>query len=208
VIALQKGPSSDQFFLTFEQIGSNTHAYTNPVVAVPVPVAGAPVPDLGVRTFERIYQTMAKLTGVSPLVAGVSSTYQSVQQSLPSIPDLDAFSPAAQTSISQLAIAYCSALVDDPTLRPKFFGASFDPTQGGAYFNTQSNRDLVINALYNNLVGGSIASQPSLGDVQAELNNLITQLTPSNYASTANRSGIVTKAACAAVLGSASTLVQ
>ena len=66
----------------------------------------------------------------------------------------------------------------------------------------------MINALYNNLVGGSIATQPSLSDVQTELNNLITQLTPSNYASTANRAGIVTKAACAAVLGSASTLVQ
>ena len=44
--------------------------------------------------------------------------------------------------------------------------------------------------------------------MQAELDALITNLTPANYASTPNRSGVVTKAACAALLGSASTLVQ
>jgi len=37
---------------------------------------------------------------------------------------------------------------------------------------------------------------------------LITALTPASYANTQGRAGIVTAAACAAVLGSASTLVQ
>ena len=70
----------------------------------------------------------------------------------------------------------------------------------------------MINALYTNLVGGTIganlATQPTFASVQAELDSLITNLTPAGYASTPNRSGVVTKAACAALLGSASTLVQ
>ena len=70
----------------------------------------------------------------------------------------------------------------------------------------------MINALYTNLVGGTttanLATQPSFASVQAELDALITNLTPANYANTPNRSGIVTKAACAALFGSASTLVQ
>ncbi|HTY93770.1 MAG TPA: LamG domain-containing protein [Steroidobacteraceae bacterium] len=214
VIALQKGPASDQFFLSFAQIGSQTHAYTDPTYAVPAPVPGPAAPDLGVRTFERLAQTMSKVTGVPMTDANVSQVYANVVSGLPPVPDLTAFSAANQTAISQLAIAYCSEMVD--TRGTAVFGAGFDPTQGGSYFsgaiNTNSNRDAVINALYVNLVGGTIganlATQPPFSAVQSELDSLITNLTPAAYANTPNRSGIVTKAACAALLGSASTLVQ
>jgi hypothetical protein len=144
----------------------------------------------------------------------VVSVYNNVLSSLPPVPDLSAFSAANQTAIAQLAVAYCSEMVN--TRGTAVFGASFDPTQGGSYFaapiNTNSNRDAVINALYTNLVGGTItanlATQPTFASVQAELDSLITNLTPASYASTTGRSGIVTTAACAALLGSASTLVQ
>jgi cytochrome c553 len=214
VIALQNGPASDQFFLSFAQIGSQTHVYTDPTYAVPAPVPGPQAPDMGVRTFERLTQTMAKLTGVPMIDTNVSTVYASVVSALPPVPDLTAFSAANQTAISQLAIAYCSEMVN--TRGTAVFGAGFDPTQGGSYFagpiNSNSNRDAVINALYTNLVGGTttanLATQPSFASVQAELDGLITNLTPANYANTPNRSGVVTKAACAALLGSASTLVQ
>ncbi len=214
VIALQKGPASDQFFLTFAQIGSQLHAYTDPTYAIPAPVPGPAAPDLGVRTFERLAQTMSKVTGVPMTNTNVSQTYSGVQGALPPVPDLTAYSAANQTAISQLAISYCSEMVN--TRGTAVFGAGFDPTQGGSYFsgaiNTNSNRDKVINALYTNLVGGTtlvnLGSQPSFATVQAELDALITNLTPSNYANTPNRSGVVTKAACAALLGSAATLVQ
>jgi Concanavalin A-like lectin/glucanases superfamily len=214
VIALQKGPASDQFFLSFAQIGSQTHVYTDPVYAAPAPVPGPAAPDLGVRTFERLAQTMSKVTGVPMTDANVSQVYSNVLSALPPVPDLTAFSAANQTAISQLAIAYCSEMVD--TRGTAVFGAGFDPTQGGTYFsgaiNTNSNRDKVINALYVNLVGGTIganlATQPPFSSVQAELDSLITNLTPAAYANTPNRSGVVTKAACAALLGGASTLVQ
>jgi len=210
VIALQKGPASDQFFLTFAQIGSQVHAYTDPTYAIPAPVPGPAAPDLGVRTFERLNQTMSKLTGVPITDSNVAQVYASVQSALPPVPDLTAFSAANQTAISQLAIAYCSEMVD--TRGTAVFGAGFDPTQGGTYFNSSSNTSAVVNALYVNLVGGTttvnLATQPSFASVQTELNGLITNLTPANYASTPNRSGVVTKAACAALLGGASTLVQ
>jgi hypothetical protein len=215
VVALQKGPGSDQFFLTFEQIGTHTRAYTQPVLAVPALIPGPSGPDLGVRTYERLNQTMAKLTGVPITNTAVMQTYAQVQSALPPVPDLTAFSAANQTAISQLAISYCAALVNTPSLRTAFFGNSFDPAQGGSYFsapiNQSSNRDLVINALYQNIVGGTITTnlltQPTFTSVQTELDALITNLS-SAYPSTPNRSGVVAEAACAALLGSASSLVQ
>jgi hypothetical protein len=157
---------------------------------------------------------MSKVTGVPIIDTNVSTVYANVLSALPPVPDLTAFSAANQTAISQLAIAYCSEMVN--TNATAIFGAGFDATQGGSYFsapiNTNSNRDAVINALYVNLVGGTIsanlATQPTFASVQAELDALITNLTPASYASTPGRSGTVTTAACAALLGSASTLVQ
>jgi len=147
--------------------------------------------------------------------ANVAQTYAQVLSALPPVSDLTAFSAANQTAISQLAIAYCSVLVNTPALSTAFFGAGFDPTQGGNYFaapiNSGSNRDLVINALYTNIVGGStttnLLSQPTFASVQTELDSLITNLTAA-YPTTPNRSGVVTQAACAALLGSASSLIQ
>jgi hypothetical protein len=215
VVGLQKGPASDQFFLTFEQIGTNTRAYTQPVLAVPALIPGPTGPDLGVRTYERLNQTMSKLTGVPTQTTAVAQTYMQVQSALPPVPDLTAFSAANQTAVSQLAISYCAALVSTPALRTAFFGSSFDPTQGGSYFsapiNSGSNRDTVINSLYQNIVGGTLATniltQPSYASVQSELDSLITNLIAA-YPSTPNRSGVVTEAACAALLGSASSLIQ
>ena len=214
VIALQNGPATDQFFLSFAQIGSQTHVYTNPTFAVPVPTPGPAAPDLGIRTFERLSDTMSKVTGVPATDSNVNSVYTSVLSSLPPVPDLTAFSAANQTAIAQLAVAYCSEMVN--TRGTAVFGAGFDPTQGGSYFaapiNTNSNRDAVINALYTNLVGGTIstnlATQPTFAEVQSELDSLITNLTPATYASTPNRSGVVATAACAALLGSSATIVQ
>jgi Concanavalin A-like lectin/glucanases superfamily len=215
VIALENGPASDQFFLTFAQIGTNSRAYTAPVLAVAALIPGPASPDLGVRTYERVNQTMSKLTGVPTQTTGVLQTYTQVASALPPVPNLPAFSSANQTAVSQLAISYCAALVNTPTLRTAFFGSSFDPTQGGSYFsapiNSGSNRDTVINSLYQNLVGGTITAniltQPTFASVQFELDSLITNLIAA-YPNTPDRSGVVTEAACAALLGSASSLIQ
>ncbi|NNE63452.1 MAG: LamG domain-containing protein, partial [Gammaproteobacteria bacterium] len=55
VIALEKGTESDEFFLTFEKLGSNTNAFLDPAPVAPTPGADAdPVSDIGVRTFDEI----------------------------------------------------------------------------------------------------------------------------------------------------------
>jgi hypothetical protein len=212
VIQLENGPASDQFFLSFAQIGSHSHTYVDPVVTAPPPTPGPAVADLGVSTYERINQSMAKLTGVSPLNANVAATYASVEQSLPSIPDFDAYAASNQTALAQLAVAYCNAMVSDPNLSKSFFGASFDGTQPGTWTTVPANQSLVINAIYNNLVGTNggtqLASQPTLAAVQTELGNLITTLAGGSAGSQSGGAGIISTAACAAVLSSASTLVN
>jgi len=211
VIAMENGPASDQFFLSFAQIGSNTHTYTDPTVTAPAPTAGPAVPDMGVRTFERINQSMAKLTGVSPLNSTVASTYASVQESLPSVPDFSAFSYSNQMAVAQLAAAYCSAMVSDPTASTAFFGSGFNGSQTGSQL--ASNSGPVVNALYNNLVGTApdgtqLATAPPLAQVQTELTNLIGTLAAGSEGSASGGAGTITVAACSALLASASTVVN
>jgi hypothetical protein len=205
VVPIGNGPAYDQFFLSFAQIGSHAHTYTNPTVTPPAPIPGPTEPDLGVRTFERVNQSMAKLTGVSALNSTVASTYSSVQQSLPAIPNFSAFSSSNQTAVAQLAAAYCQALATDPSLGPAFFGSGYVASNPGSW--VASNETQVINAIYNNLIGTNqgtpISSQPTPQQVQTELTNLIGILNDGSA-----NTGTIATAACAAVLSSASMLVN
>ena len=203
VIALEKGPADDEFFLSFEQIGSHTHTVTEPIVSTAVtPPDQPPKPDYGVRTFDEINATYSKITGVPVTTASVASTYATVKQQLPTVESMDTFLASHQTGIAQLAISYCNALVDNTTLRQNFFGPELDPTASGSIFNTQANRDFVINALRTKAIGTNLSSQPTDAEVAAELNHLLTTIGASSDAGTAM------KAACAAVLGSAAVVVQ
>ena len=211
VIPLENGPASDQFFLSFAQIGSNTHTYTDPTVTAPPPTPGPAVPDMGVRTFERISQSMAKVTGVSPLNATVASTYASVEESLPSVPDFSAFSYSNQMAVAQLAAAYCSAMVSDPTASAAFFGSSFNASATGSQL--ASNSGPVITSLYNNLIGTApdgtqLATAPPLVQVQTELTSLIGTLAAGSEGSASGGAGTIAVAACSALLASASTVVN
>jgi hypothetical protein len=210
VVPIENGPAYDQFFLTFAQIGSQTHTYTNPVFTAPPPIAGPTEPDLAVRTFERVNQSMAKLTGVSPLNATVASTYASVKQSLPAIPNFSAYASSNQTAYAQLAAAYCQAMATDPTMGPAFFGSGYNPNNPGSWVT--SNETQVVNAIYNNLIGTNqgtqITTMPSLTEVNGELSNLIGILDTGSALTQAGETGVIATAACTAVLASAATLVN
>ena len=65
------------------------------------------------------------------------------------------------------------------------------------------NRDLVIDPLLAKVIGTGLASQPADADVRAELNVLINKLRAG-----AASSATVTKAACAAALGSGALTIQ
>jgi mono/diheme cytochrome c family protein len=204
VVGLQKGPASDMFFLTFEQIGTNTHAVTDPTPVSQVPVDLAPQPDIGVRTFDQLNHSMSKITGIPVTQAGVLQTFNTVKQQLPPVPSIEAFLASHQTGIAQLAIKYCAAMVDDATARTAFFGAGFDVTTPAAtQFGNPAGKDVVINPLLDRVVGTSLASQPTAGDVRTALSTLMDTLL-SHGASTST----ITKAACAAALGSGALTVQ
>ncbi|MEP7246892.1 MAG: LamG domain-containing protein, partial [Gammaproteobacteria bacterium] len=212
VIALEKNPVSDEFFLTFEQIGTKTHLVTPPEYPDPLPAATpGPQPEYGVRTFDEINATYSKITGVPITTATVAATYAQVKQQLPPVEAIDTFLASHQTGIAQLAIAYCSALVNDSARRTAFFGGAIDPAAMGSYFSVPGNRDALITTLQAKVVGNSIQTQAEIGFVHNELDDLIQKIAlgvANENANTAGRAGIATKSACAAVLGSAVTLVQ
>jgi mono/diheme cytochrome c family protein len=204
VVAVQKGPASDMFFLTFDQIGTNTHASTDPTPVTQVPVDLAPQPDIGVRTFDQLNHSMARITGIPTTQAGVSLTFQTVKQQLPPTASIEAFLASHQTGVAQLAIKYCAALVDDNTARTAFFGAGLTlATPANQLFATPAGKDIVITPLLDKVVGSALVSQPTGADVRTELAALMTKLI-NGGAST----GTVTKAACAAALGSGALTVQ
>jgi hypothetical protein len=209
VIGLEKGPLNDEFFLSFEQLGTSTHVYSDPDGERTDPTGVVDdSPQFGVRTFDELSATFAKLTGVSPTVTTVASTYATVKQQLPSVESIDAFLASHQTGIAQLAIAYCSAMVDNPTLRTAFYGG-LSPNQPGSIFGgaPNANSAQVLTAIKTKVIG-NVTSQPD-GVVDDAINALLNTLGTQNPTmSNPNGAGLAMKAACAAALGSAATTVQ
>jgi hypothetical protein len=122
VVPLEKGPTLDEFFLTFEVLGAATH----PVVE-PSPIPSPAPPDLprddpvGVRDFAEVHATMAKLTGIPASDPDVIDTYNAVRQAMPVQTRLGGFISSQQMGITQLAIEYCNVLVSDGTRRRAFW---------------------------------------------------------------------------------------
>jgi hypothetical protein len=209
VIPVENGPASDQFFLTFAQIGTNARAYTAPTVTAPPPTDLPASPELGMRVFDEVSGTMAKLTSVSPNTALVNSTYLTVQTALPTVFNIQSVSSGAQIASAQLAMQYCQALVSDPTLAPAFFpGMNFNAAPSAA-FATTGGMDLIVQPLINNLIGQNIATQPPSAAVSNELYSLIANLSSCGGGSCpAGRTQTITMAACTAILSSATTLIK
>ena len=206
VIALEKGPDSDLFFLSFDQIGSSVHVRTEPAAPQPAPPEDKPEsPQLGVRVFNEISAAMSAITGVPMNNPGVKATYQLVEQQLPSVPDVESFVASSQVGVAQLAIQYCDALVESAGASSYFPGLNFAAPPAAAFANTA----LLIDPLLAQGVGTGIATQPDDIDVRAELNSLVTQL-QSCGASCADavRTKTIAKAACAAVIGSGALLLK
>ena len=211
-IALEKGPSYDQFFLTFEQLATATYTHTDPAPIVPIPVDVPRPSDIGVRTFERINATLAAITTVPSTNGAVSVLFQALQQALPATDNLRGFVASHQNAIAQLAIQYCDALVADSTLRAGYFpnfnfglppSAAFDANGRNALITPLIDRMLTANSAAAKFVGTS----PSASAVSGELNALINKLSASVSADSTGTATIA-KASCAAVAGSAAMLVQ
>ena len=216
IIALEKGAESDEFFLTFESFGNNTH-----IVLEPQPLQPGTPPDLpeaadvGLRTFDEINASMAAITRVSPEQADVDAVFETVRQQLPTVENIEGFLAAHQMAVSQLAIEYCNALVDNNgnMLRTDYFPQfDFNETADNA-FDTATQRDRIIVPLLERVMNTGLTTQPDPALVTSELDDLMLILTdcangPSPSCATTRRTREVVKATCAAMLGSAAMLIQ
>jgi hypothetical protein len=211
VIGLESGPASDLFFLQFDLLGTQKDAI---VQASPCPPSGPcvqglvlqpPAADVGVRTFAQVNSTFAQLTGIPTTNSAVVTTYQSVQQQLPPISTLEAYSSANQVGVAQIAVQYCNQVVSSSTATAKVFpGVTFSASTFPAQQSTVV-ADLAALAAGS----GNLASQPQPSTVSNELNNLIGILcTGSSPCNSTARVQAVAVAACAAALGNADVMID
>jgi hypothetical protein len=208
VIALQKGPDADEFFLTFDVLGSHTNVRLDPVPLAPAPPADVRRPaDIGLRVFDEINATMSNLTGVSQQTPAVKATFATVKQALPTIESIDTFVSGHPVAIAQLSIQYCNSLVDDTSKRAAYF-PNFDFNAGPPIAFDAAGRAIVLDSLVSHMMRTNLGTDPNPADVRTELDSLITRLAACGNSCPAGRTPTIVKATCAALLGSAVTLIN
>ncbi|WP_075187040.1 LamG domain-containing protein [Teredinibacter haidensis] len=208
ILELDKGADLDQFFLSFDRIGTATYARVE-LAPPPAPEAAdlGEQSQIGLRLFGEINATIAQMTKtpMDPLPGSVDTVYQTVRQQLPTLEDVDSFLAAHQAGVMQLSVAYCTALVNDSARRASVFA--------GFNFSDEvdmSNVDLIINPLLAGLAASevdvdgtptSLQTQPVPDDVKAHLYSLATDMSAADTHTTVI-------ALCAATAGSAVMLLQ
>jgi hypothetical protein len=208
IIALEKGASNDEFFLTFEQLGEHSNVVLPATFIAPDDTfIDNDSAKIGLRNFAQIHASMSVLTGVSKESTEVAATYQLVKQQLPTLTNIETFISAQQMGITQLAIAYCDTALENENLRMAWFpDVNFGNTPDIALDVT--GRANLLNPLLDQLMPSTLSAQPDKAAVYSELDNLITRLAVCGSNCDINRSKNIAKASCAAVLGSAVMLVQ
>lgn len=181
IVPKVSGADGDLFYLEFDKIGSNTDQTPSPVVlSFGYTLEGVPGIDLGWRTFDEINNSLSQLTGI-PLSAStgvsdakgavtVARVLAGVRQQLPAVEDFSAYLSSHQTSVTQLAIAYCAALMNDDTARQAFFSgtSTLSDLKGNGWNN-------LINPLTSKfLSGGALYSGSLSTPLHDELLQLLT----------------------------------
>jgi hypothetical protein len=224
VLPLEKGPDEDEFFLTFDRLGTNSfNRPPPPVPPAPTPQDLPPASVIGVRTFDEISASIAALTGVSQNDAGVRAAVDEVRQSLPAVPSIEAYLSSHQAAIGQLAIEYCHALIEDPALRAATFpGFNFTTTPAAAF----ANENALFDPLLDRVLGATqLAHQPDKNAARTEPSRMVNgypddptlsgvvragllNSLPPGQANDEQRTRAIAKAVCASVVGGAPMLVQ
>lgn len=204
ILGIEKGPEADEFFLTFERLGDHENVRVEgPVQQLQLELAAVDAPDVGIRLFDEVNATLSAVTTVPMSAPDVRATYEQVRQALPSSPDIEGFLSSQQMGITQLAIEYCNVLIEDPTRRQALFPAfDFDAGVATAF----ADRAALLGPLLTRTLGNGVATAPDRADAELELNALIDRLAASG--GDAARTRTISKATCAAVLGSAAILIQ
>lgn len=209
-VAIEKGAEMDEFFLTFEQLGSATNVVVEADPPAPAqPADLAPQSVIGVRNFAEINASMSAVTGVPTSNSEVKTVFENLKQQLPTVTNPGSFLASNQMAVTQMAIKYCDQLVEDSTMRSTYF-SGFDFNQAATSAFDSQDRNLIITPLLDRVVGQSLASQPDRTAVSNELNSLIDTLTncTGDKVCDANYTRTIVKAICAATIGSAAVLVQ
>jgi hypothetical protein len=219
IIAKERGPNTtppDQFYLTFESFDGATGVQSGNGTPIPLSYSypdGEPTLGnyiAGIRTFEEINATMAELTDIPITDPAVQPTFLALQQQLPNNPALQGFLASHQMGISKLALTYCGELVDDPAERDDVFGTAANDL--ATVFDTTTNQNAIVDALYDRMIGQNIASQPprsEVADLLIGTGGLLEQLSASCSGSCgATRNATILKSMCVSVLSSAAVTTQ
>ncbi|BFM05897.1 LamG domain-containing protein [Halioxenophilus aromaticivorans] len=200
LVPLEFGPGEDQFFLSFDRLANNQ--YSRPEAEAPALAEQAdqePAPDIGFKNFAEINETLAAITQVPITDARVAATFSTIEQQLPSVENINSFLSSHQMAVTQLAVAYCNAMVTDA-------GAGL-PSRDGLIDSLLTA--MLANGLAGN-GGATIASQPdpdqpdesAANSVRDELANLHDRI------SAASGTSAAAIATCAAAAGSALATLQ
>jgi hypothetical protein len=212
VIQKDQGPLADVFTIDFEYLANFQSPKTPPPVPpLPPRQFGGPLPTDGLRDFRRINESMAAVTGVSPNLASVRSTYDDLALQLPATADLRTFASAQQVAVTKLSLEYCDALVETPNLRTAFFGNVVDfAAPATSAFASQTARDALVQRFVDRVFGANVAYQPGFAEVQPVLDGLIDDLTAGCTATSCDdeRTRTVVKSLCAATLASAAASIH
>lgn len=230
IIPLENGPDNDQFFLTFDEIGSNSFSRPPepPAAALTTEINPQEQSLIGVRHFDEINEALHQMTGIPKDDSQVSITFDNVRQQLPVDENITGFLPAHQMGVTQLAVTYCSRLANDNAGNRASYFPGFNFASPNTVFGAAGStaRGQIIDPLLNALVAHTIAPSGTYGaavqltshpipgdqapavvnnplDVVDELNSLI-DILAGNGATT---SEIVT-GVCAATMGSSLMLMQ
>lgn len=147
----------------------------------------------------------------------IYETWETVKRQLPVESDIEGFLAAQQMGITQLAVKYCSTLVDSSERSSYFSGFDFSASADTA-FDSASKRAQIIDPLMEGLLGhemnwhdGSVsqlAGAPDLASVETELDTLIDTMTTCGSSCDSGRTETTVKAVCAAAMGSAMILIH
>ncbi|MEX1033094.1 MAG: LamG domain-containing protein [Cellvibrionaceae bacterium] len=183
IIPLENGPDNDQFFLTFDQIGSSLYSRPAPPAPPPlVPTSSAEAQSrIAVRNFEEINAALAQMTGIPKGNSAVRGVYNTVRQQLPQDEAIDGFLPAHQMGVTQLVISYCDQLATNAEGNRAAYFAGFSgwgDNNVGTVFGApgSANRSAIIDPILESmaahtfdangtLLAGHLTTQPNPGDV-------------------------------------------
>ena len=231
LVPLENGADADQFFLSFEQLGIHSNVFLEATFDDPLfSGSGLESSEVAMRNFSEIRESFAQVTGIDSSNASVTATYNLVIQQLPSSEDILGFLSAHQMGITQLAIAYCDAMVESKPARDSL-GISLDevddPTIDDANAKSVANWDSdFIDPMITAALNSNLSVQPVADDVKEQLHHLlftdadgIAEIDPVSNPDPAGLSrcdggcadgvtALAAKASCAAVLASSAVTLQ